>query len=97
MAVCAHASKEDVCVPTHVLQGRLWVADTLSHVVGLLRADSRWQLVDSEANIGVNKLAAAYAGIKVLAVVASWETMRRLARGEVRLNGKLDEQRDSAL
>ena len=78
--MCIYEPTDDKFISNDVIQGRLWEADTVNQIVRLLKAGPRRQLVDIGANLGVYTLPVAHAGINVLTVEASWETVRRLAR-----------------
>ena len=67
-------------VSNFFLRDVYWEAQQVAAVVRLLLADRRLQFVDIGANIGTYSLAAAHAGVRVVAVEPGCENRRRLAR-----------------
>ena len=80
IVICSYDAKDDMFISDLALRGGLWEAQSVTVILNLLLTDPRRQLIDIGANLGTYTLYVAHFGIKVLAVEASWETMRRLAR-----------------
>jgi len=77
--ICHYTADTDDTVSALLLGGAYYEADEVSRFLRLLRQDSRLQLIDIGANIGLYSLPAARVS-KVLAVEPNWRSMSRLAK-----------------